>query len=373
MKLKKLLCCIATAFFVISNAACAPSTQGDKMEQNVAELSEGGKNKIRLMNYLQNEVWGKSTLSGQMDLTWADKIDMLKKVYDSTGKYPAISGYDFMNVGLGWDGARQTQEALNWWKDAKGTGKHGIVTFCWHWRDPNKSGGDFYAEKIAFRIPMKDGKLNTASRDFKKIQRDLDKVAAELATLRDQGVPILWRPMHEAGGDPLYNNPWFWWGASGNNKTERATAYKALYTYMHNYFTNEKALDNLIWVWNGQVKEYYPGDEYVDIIAEDIYPNPKDYSSQKTKFNNAKKYTTANKMIALSENGVIPHPKNMEKDNAQWLWFMTWNDGNQKGTNNSNFWEGEYYNPDSHKKEVYSHKKIITLDQLPDLQNYPME
>ena len=110
MKLKKLFCCIATAFFVISNAACAPSTQGDKMEQNAVQLSEGGKNKIRLMNYLQNEVWGKSTLSGQMDLTWADKIDMLKKVYNSTEKYPAISGYDFMNVGLGWDGAKQTQK-----------------------------------------------------------------------------------------------------------------------------------------------------------------------------------------------------------------------------------------------------------------------
>ena len=45
MKLKKLFCCIATAFFVISNAACAPSTQGDKMEQNAVQLSEGGKNK----------------------------------------------------------------------------------------------------------------------------------------------------------------------------------------------------------------------------------------------------------------------------------------------------------------------------------------
>jgi len=21
----------------------------------------------------------------------------------------------------------------------------------------------------------------------------------------------LWRPLHEAGGDPLYNNPCFWW------------------------------------------------------------------------------------------------------------------------------------------------------------------
>ena len=49
-----------------------------------------------------------------MGLTWAYKIDMLKKVYNSTEKYPAISDYDFMNVGLGWDGAKQTQEALNW-------------------------------------------------------------------------------------------------------------------------------------------------------------------------------------------------------------------------------------------------------------------
>jgi hypothetical protein len=64
---------------------------------------------------------------------------IIKDVYDTTGIYPAISGYDFMNIGLGWDGARQTQEALNWWKDAKGTGKHGIVTFCWHWRCDNSA------------------------------------------------------------------------------------------------------------------------------------------------------------------------------------------------------------------------------------------
>ncbi len=32
MKLKKLFCCIATVFCVISNAACASFTQGDKMK-----------------------------------------------------------------------------------------------------------------------------------------------------------------------------------------------------------------------------------------------------------------------------------------------------------------------------------------------------
>ena len=369
MKFKSIFFPFILVFF-IANATCSPSIQGEIMEQSDAQLSEAGQNKIRLMNYLQNEVWQKATLSGQMDLTWADKIDMLKKVYDSTGKYPAISGYDFMNIGLGWDGANQTNEAISWWLNGNGTGKTGIVTFCWHWRDPSKSGGDFYADKTDFRIPIKDGQLDTESNDFKKIQRDLDKVAAELYKLKRFGVPVLWRPMHEAGGDPKYNNPWFWWGASGSNKAERAAAYKALYIYMHDYFTKTKELDNLIWVWNAQVKEYYPGDEYVDIISEDIYPRQNDFSSQKIKFENAKKYTQTQKMIALSENGVIPHPDNLEKDNVHWLWFMTWNDANKSGTDKDNFWEGEYHNPDSHKKEVYNHKKIITLDELPDLTKY---
>ena len=63
-----------------------------------------------------------------------------------------------------------------------------------------------------------------------------------------------------------------------------------------------------------------------------------DFSSQKIKFENAKKYTQTQKMIALSENGVIPHPNNLEKDNVHWLWFMTWNDANKSGTDKDNFW-----------------------------------
>lgn len=347
---------------------------------NFENLSMAGKNKQRLLNYLESEVWGKKTLSGQMDLTWDDTIDMLNKVYTSTGKYPAISGYDFMNVGLsGWSGAKQTDEAIAWWNNAKNTGKHGIVTICWHWREPGQSGGNFYSslsdksasEQTTFTIPMKNGVLDTSHSNFSKIKSDLDKVATELTKLKNAGVPVLWRPLHEAGGDPQWDNPWFWWGATGNTKTERATAYKALYIYMYNYFTNTKGLDNLIWVWNGQVKEYYPGDAYVDIISEDIYVN--NHNSQVSKFNSAKQYTSTNKMIALSENGCIPLPDNMANDNAKWLWFMTWNDGNTSGSNSSNFWEGDYYNDDSVKNTVYKHNNIITLDELPDLTSYPLQ
>ena len=45
--------------------------------------------------------------------------------------------------------------------------------------------------------------------------------------------------------------------------------------------------NNLIWVWNGQAADWYPGDEYVDIIGEDIYPGERVYAPQTAKFKEA--------------------------------------------------------------------------------------
>ncbi|MFR5757995.1 MAG: glycosyl hydrolase [Bacteroides cellulosilyticus] len=58
----------------------------------------------------------------------------------------------------------------------------------------------------------------------------------------------------------------FWWGSDG------ADTYKKLWRYMFNFF-KEKGINNLIWVWTTQTKDvdFYPGDEYVDIIGRDIY------------------------------------------------------------------------------------------------------
>lgn len=318
-------------------------------------FSEAGENKEKLFNYLENVVWQKKTLSGQMDLTWDDSVDMLEKVYKDTGKYPAISGYDFMNIGNNsGSGQKQTQEAVNWWKNAKGTGKKGIVTFCWHWRSPDNAK-EFYTDKTSYRIPYNTTtkKWKTDTVEYTKMLADLDRVAKELQILQQNGVPVLWRPLHEAAGK------WFWWGASGSD------AYKALYIFMYDYFTNTKKLDNLIWVWNGQSSTWYPGDKYVDIVSEDIYEQ-KNYGSQSTKFDLALQYSNSDKMVALSENGTIPDPDNMKKDKAMWLWFMTWNDGLASGTDDNNFWEGEAHNPETHKKKVYNHQNIITLEQLPE-------
>lgn len=125
---------------------------------------------------------------------------------------------------------------------------------------------------------------------------DMDAVAKELQTLRDAKVPILWRPLHEASGG------WFWWGDCSPD------SYCKLYRLMYEKFTKEYELDNLIWVWNGQSGQWYPGDDVVDLVGEDIYAGNHVYSSQINKYMEVEEYTDTRKMLVLSENGCLFDP-----------------------------------------------------------------
>ena len=355
-------------------------------------------NTQRLMNYL-TDMYGTKIISGQMDTAWTENntMDMIARVFADTGKYPAIKGFDFIDLPRSWSGygRNQVDEAIEWWEGKNNNTKllpgqpdiHGIVTFCWHWR--TGSALDFYADKTDFRIPMSNGQLDTSGAAFQTIKSDLDKVAALLKLLKDKDIPVLWRPLHEAGGDNSYPNSagWFWWGAGGAENAQgnaaRAAAYVALWDYMYDYLTNEKELDNLIWVWNGQKATWFPNPATVHIISYDAYTNSnteataQDYKAQifNTRFTTTRNTPPAkNLMVALSENGAIPDPEWSKTNNILWSWFMTWNDSNSSTTaNKNNFWIGEYHNTAEHKQYVYDHELVITLDELPDLTKYRLE
>lgn len=314
-------------------------------------------------SYLKS-IWGSRTLSGQQDLTWQDNIDQYQRVVTDTGRAPAIMGYDFMNYGLYWNGISgitQTEEAITHWN------RGGLVTFAWHWRDPNAASGvvgEFYTEKTAFTIPITNGVLDTSSSTFANMEADVALIAAELQKLEDAGVPVLWRPLHEASGG------WFWWGRTRTDAVPPAYAQVVLWRYLYNRLTNYYGLNNLIWVWNGQSGAWYPGDAYVDIVSHDIYDGNQNYETQASTLNVAKGYSQEAKMVALSENSNIPDPDLMTSENAFWLYFVVWNDSDTAAgvTSSSNFWTGEYYNTNAHKVKVYNHERIITLDELPDFQ-----
>lgn len=313
---------------------------------------------VKLMEFLCKN-YGKNILAGQTCYDGMNGAEF-NAVRNLTGKTPAVLGLDMMEYSPSRIAHGATDDSIESAIEFDKAG--GIVTFCWHWNAPEKflinSSSQpwyrgFYTEAVtgldlAQILADKDGE------DYQLLISDMDAIAQELARLRDADVPVLWRPLHEGSGG------WFWWGSAG------ADAYKELWRIMYDRFTNYHGLNNLIWVYNGQSADWYPGDEYVDIIGEDIYAGNHVYSSQYDRFSAASQYTSVNKIIALTENGCVPDPDLMIRDGAMWSWFATW--GGEYVIDSSNQISESYTSKEMLMK-VYSHENVLTLDELPDYKN----
>lgn len=329
-------------------------------------------NAKRLYNFL-TDIYGKYTLSGQFsgDNDGKDSREF-KEILKETGEVPAILGLDVMNLSnsaIAHDaggGDMVPIQAMDWYNN-----ENGIVSLCWHWYAPDpylQANGEawwrgFYTEATSFDLAK--AMSSEDKEGYDAIVADLDHMAEMLTPLAEADVPILWRPLHEAAGDPNYpGNAWFWWGSAGRD------AYLQLWELMYDKFVNEYHLDNLIWVWNGQNPEWYPGDEYVDIIGYDCYPAEQDSSSQKDYYDLMKSCSpTGSKIIAMTENGAMFDPDAAFNDGSRWAWFSTWN--------------GEFCLKDKQLSDqyttfemwnkIYSSERVLTLDELPDLKCYPID
>ena len=370
---RRIVAALLLAVTIPASAASAAGTSG-------ATLSDPDANpRTRALYTWLLSIQGKQTLAGQQDLTWDDSVDMAARVLADTGRYPALMGYDFMNTGQsGADGKpaqglHQVDEAIAFAR------RGGLVTFCWHWRDPARLGtpgagrAGFYvrdpdpARNTAFTIPVAGDALDTASAAYRQLDAGIDLVAGELKRLQDAGVSVLWRPLHEASGNG--GDGWFWWGRSRADGVAPARAYVLLWRHMHERLVRVHGLHNLVWVWNGQDPAWYPGDDVVDIVGWDIYDDSdaKAYKSQAGIYRKAQAIPGLPKPVALSETSYIPDPDKMLEDGAPWLWFTVWNDARAGAgvAAKDNFWSGDYYNTMQHKNKVYHHPNVITLDELP--------
>ncbi len=338
---------------------CAPIP--DSLYQPTAKLvnENASDSAKRLMSYLVDN-YGTKTLSGQYcDTGFRGKeFVVVNKV---TGKTPAVLGLDFIEytpsrVAHG-SSSRATDFAIDFWNNG------GIVTFCWHWNAPEKYLKDpwysgFYAQYTD--IDLAKIMKGEDQEGYDLLMEDIDAIAQQLLILQENDVPILWRPLHEASGG------WFWWGAAG------ADAYKQLYILLYEKLTNEYGLNNLIWLWNGQDAEWYPGDQYVDIIGWDIYPGEHEYGSQIGTFLEAADCAeNETKLVVLSENGCVPDPALMARDGAWWGFWATW--CGEFVTGSSAFYTySDQYTESDKLAEFYEHEAVITLDEVPDLTTYPI-
>jgi mannan endo-1,4-beta-mannosidase len=300
-----------------------------------------------------SDIYGKKILSGQQE-GWRGTNELgfeLAYITNTTGKLPAVLGLDLAGVTRAENSPRQkwrhaaAEHAIDWY-----VRKHGIVTLCWHWSPPIGERS-VYAKDTSFDLQRA---VTEGTEEHTAALRDLDAIAGELTLLRDARVPVLWRPLHEANGR------WFWWGAQGPEP------FKKMWRLMFERFTTRHKLNNLIWVFSPgaatDLADWYPGDEYVDIIGQDHYPMDGNNGPAKEVFDELVAFGHGNKLVALSENGPIPDPDRLVGEKAGWLFFTTWS-GRTLTERNSN----------EQLSKVYHHPYVLNLGDLPNLRGYPFQ
>ncbi len=211
---------------------------------------------------------------GDQDKTANETID---DFYKSSGKKPALIGQD-----LGCYGLVLREVDRSFWSHViceyvDYAAEGGVITFSSHWRNPTGNFEYTWADcrgKLGHEEKwvelLTDGtELNA------EFMEQLDTDALFLSALRDNGVPIIWRPLHEQNGS------FFWWCIEQEDGYVLDSSYFVnLWRYVYEYYTEEWGLDNLIWEFapnktNGRNYEdvlyCYPGDEYCDLVSLDWY------------------------------------------------------------------------------------------------------
>jgi mannan endo-1,4-beta-mannosidase len=129
---------------------------------------------------------------------------------------------------------------------------------------------------------------------------------------------------------------------------------------MFNQFVHYHNLNNLLWVWNSNAprqrlndeayayEEYFPGLEYVDVLAADVYHH--DYRQS---HHDELAMLAEGKVIALGEVGEVPSPEILDQQ-PLWTWFMVW--ANFVNTHNSPEQMRALY----HSPRVLTHEEYIT-------------
>lgn len=311
---------------------------------------------ISLKHFLVKN-FGKTTFAGQFqsqDKRYTDSSSDIAYIKKITGKYPAIYGNDLINYSPSrvehGASSNTVEDAISYYKN-----EHGIITLTWHWNAPTDlpntddqpwwSG--FYTRATNFDIAYV---LDHPESDrYALLIRDIDAIAVQLKKFQDEKIPILWRPLHEAEGT------WFWWGAKGPEACVK------LWHLLYDRLTNYHQINNLLWVWtttdSPSALDWYPGDEYVDILGVDIYLENGDYSVSSTMFDNLRNLFEGKKLLTMSENGTIPDPDKLFTQKAYWSYFCTWV---------GDFIKDGVHNTTEHIRSVYNHENITTVDELSD-------
>jgi len=349
----------AGAMFVFVAATVAAFSPSNAVEPADPDLIPEAR---RVLEYLHS-IQGKKMLAGIS----GSQDAQTHAVLHITGRNPAISGGDM--AGFHRKGGElyhkvlrsQIDRSMSWW-----TTRGGLVALQYHWMKPGNPDGSAWVQP-----PRGTGRLDLAravtpgTEEHKAVMDDLKLTADYLQELAAAKVPVLWRPFHEIDGG------WFWW-----TDPEKPENTAALWRLMFDYFTKERKLHNLIWVYNAahvshtrkppattleeeiaHRKRYYPGGQWVDIASIDTYGNPKlgwghAREDARRKAYEMMQQVAPGKMLAIAEDDALINPDIAAKEAVPWLYCVAW-------------WAGGHSNPPDWMRATFNHDYYLTLDELP--------
>ncbi len=261
-----------------------------------------------LLQYLYS-IRGKQTLSGQHNYPH-ELTRSTDSVIAITGKTPVVWGTDISSL----DDALLEEAKKQY---ASGS----VITLMYHQVKPFHHDSMGFSRSVQGMVTDEEWEqIITPGTEYHKMWLiQIDLRAEFLKKFRDAGIPVLWRPYHEMNG------MWFWYG---NRQGENGII--KLWRIMYDRYTNLHGLNNLLWVWNANAPRdwkddeaypyelFYPGEEYVDVLAADIYK-----ADYKQSHHDQLVELGKGKVIALGEVGALPSP-DILKQQPEWTWFMCW-------------------------------------------------
>lgn len=322
-------------------------------------------------------------------------LDSGKKWYDDgsasnsdtkylVGSHPAVCGWDISYLeldatenidGENFDTIRQHIVAAY--------NRGAVNTMCWHCTNPVSMGNAWDGTRAVYSI-IPGGEKHAMFKGW------LDKVAAFLSTLKTPDgdlIPIIFRPWHEHTGSG------FWWGKGNASQSE----FVALWRFTVDYLRKEKGLHNLLIAYSPDMShissrdaymEYWPGDEYVDILGLDAYDRDgADYGHkclQLCRLANVIAGERA-KLFALTETGLENNnPEESKYYNKKWWtrmlykivsgerisFALVWRNGGfpSEGSHYFNAFRGCYSEEDF---KAFAAKEDVLFEQdLPDMYHY---
>jgi beta-mannanase len=310
---------------------------------NTTNSSKAAQAKEKVINYLYSKKGYQTVIGIHNREPNAQPAKQTNQAYNITGQYAGLWSGDFLfsqdDVNNRWN---MIYECKKQWDNGS------LVQIMLHVTPPTMGHAGTWDKDVCSHLT--DGQWNDLITDGGYLNQSwksrLDDYAVYFNYLKDNGVPVLFRPFHEM------NQSMFWWAG---RKGDKGTA--ELYRLTRYYLEHEKGLDNIIWVWDMQDlsydwAEYNPGNNNWDIFAVDIYNNDR-FTSYK--YNLAKQIANG-KLFAVGECDKLPTANEL-KSQTEWAFVMSWAELTFS------------YNSNSEIQNLYWAENVLVQNELPNFIN----